>query len=118
MTNQNDRIITIITPVSGETIALKSWITGREQQAINAAMFEGVKVKPTASGGVETSSISLADAQKMDVSSIENIVVSINGNTENVKDAVLDMHIQDYNFILDAVRESAGGKKKSQDTNN
>lgn len=117
MTNINERTLTIVTPNSKENVVIKAWITGREQQSINAAMFEGVKVKPTMSG-VETSSFSLADAQKMDVSSIENVVISIDGNTENIANQILDMHIEDYNFVLDAVRESVSGKKKSLDTNN
>lgn len=110
MTNDTTRIREIIT-TRGTKIVLLDWITGRELQQINGPMFSQMKMKPS-QGGMETSTVTMDISILMDNEAVKTIVKSVNGQTENVVDLVLDLPVDDYNEVMAAVRETLNGKKK------
>jgi hypothetical protein len=95
------------TPIKGIKVVLKSWITGKESQSIDSAMFAGVgtsvdgkKLSP------KLSDTMIADQEN---ASIKAVVVSVDGNEQNVVDAVLGMRAGDYKFVLNEVDKVVNG---------
>lgn len=95
------------TPVKGIKVVLKSWITGRESQAIDTAMFAGVgtsvdgkKLQP------KLSDTMIADQEN---ASIKAVVVSVDGSDKDVVEAVLNMRAGDYKFVLEEVDKIVNG---------
>ena len=88
----------IVTPIGKSKVVLKDWITGKDSQAIDSAMFAGVgtsvdgkKLQP------KLSDTMIADQEN---ASIKAVVVSVDGNDANVVEAVLAMRSADYKFVL------------------
>lgn len=110
----------IVTPVKGHKVVLRSWITGRESQKIDSAMFKGVgttgdgkRLQP------KLSDTMLADQEN---ASIEVIVVSVDGKDNDLVNTVLNMRKQDYDFVLKEVDRVVNGdvpekKENSSKTN-
>lgn len=97
----------IVTPVKGHKVVLRSWITGRESQKIDGAMFKGVgttgdgkKLQPKLSESM------LADQEK---ASIDVVVVSVDGKNNNLVDTVLDMRKGDYDYVLKEIDRVVNG---------
>lgn len=91
----------VVTPIGKAKVVLKDWITGKDSQAIDSAMFAGVgtsvdgkKLQP------KLSDTMIADQEN---ASIKAVVLSVDGNSENVVEAVLNMRSADYKFVLDQV---------------
>lgn len=100
----------ITTPVNGHVVEIKDWITGRDIEHINGAFFEGTKVKPTSAGGVEFGAIDLSKSTEVTHRNIQAWIVSVDGVKENVLEDVLNMHKDDYNFVVASIDEMS--KKK------
>jgi len=108
---ENRPTIEITTPVQNIKVVLYEWITGGEYENINQPLMSAVSVKNIGPQGAE---IDKFDAKAVDESNhraIENVVVSIDGSEDAVLKKVLDMHIDDYSFVLQKVSDIA--KKKS-----
>ena len=95
------------TPIKGHKVILKSWITGKESQSIDSAMFAGVgtsvdgkKLAP------KLSDTMIADQEN---ASIKAVVVSVDGKETDVVDAVLNMRAGDYKFVLEEVDKVVNG---------
>ncbi len=101
----------ITTPVGKAEVEIKSWITGREAEFIDELMYEAVAVKADMAGKADIGNVDLkkiiADTAHR---KIETFVVSINGEKVPFLEAVLNMHEDDYKFILDSIDEQR--KKK------
>ena len=109
----------IVTPVKGHKVVLRSWLTGRESQKIDGAMFKGVST----SGDGKNLTPKLSDTMLADQenASIEAVVVSVDTSDTNVVNAVLDMRTIDYKFVLKEVSHVVDGdipekKEKSSET--
>lgn len=110
----------IVTPIKGHKVVLRSWITGRESQKIDGAMFKGVgttgdgkKLQPKLSESM------LADQEN---ASIETVVVSVDGKNNDLVNTVLNMRKADYEFVLKEVDRVVNGdipekKDNSSETN-
>ncbi len=97
----------IITPLFGHVIVLKSWITGREKQKIDGAMFSNIEtVGEDKNMKPKMSNTMLAGQEN---ASIEAVVISVDGSTENVLDRILDMRVKDFEFINGAVARIVEG---------
>jgi hypothetical protein len=101
----------ITTPVGKAEVEIKSWITGREAEFIDELMYEAVAVKADMAGKADIGNVDfkkiIADTAHR---KIETFVISIGDSKENILDAVLNMHEDDYKFILDSIDEQR--KKK------
>jgi hypothetical protein len=101
----------ITTPNGSQEIEIKSWITGRDAEHIEQLMYEALSVKTDMTGKADIEKIDLTKViSETNHRKIQTFVVSIDGNTENILDTVLDMHEDDTKFILDAIDEQR--KKK------
>ncbi len=91
----------IVTPIGKVKVVLKDWITGKDSQAIDSAMFAGVgtsvdgkRLQP------KLSDTMIADQEN---ASIKSVVVSVDGKDDNIVEAILAMRSADYKFVLEAV---------------
>jgi len=97
----------IVTPVKGHVVKLRSWITGRESQKIDGAMFKGVGT--TQDGRRLTPKLSESMLSDQENASIEVVVVSVDGKENDVVNAVLNMRAKDYSFVVAEVAKVVDG---------
>lgn len=98
----------IITPISKIKVQLKDWITGRDeveiQRPITAVRLQ-IGEKGTSMGEINAGEAS----EKSKNIAIEKVVISVDGKTEGILDAILDMHKKDYQFVLREVDKVISG---------
>jgi len=97
----------IVTPIKGHVVKLRSWITGRESQKIDGAMFKGVGT--TSDGKKLTPKLSETMLSDQENASIEAVVVSVDGKEGDVLNAVLNMRAKDYSFVTAEVQKVVDG---------
>jgi hypothetical protein len=97
----------IVTPIKGHVVVLRSWITGRESQKIDGAMFKGVGT--TQDGKRLTPKLSESMLSDQENASIEVVVVSVDGKDNDVVKAILDMRAKDYSFVVAEVAKVVDG---------
>lgn len=107
----------ITTPVGGILVELKPFINGFDKEAIEAVFYEAASVSASMAN-TEDSKINfdLPAIAKGNRKTIERVVLSVGGSKENVVDAVLNMHVKDYEAVVAAVNEVTEGvttEKKS-----
>jgi transglutaminase/protease-like cytokinesis protein 3 len=97
----------IVTPIKGHKVVLRSWITGRESQKIDGAMFKGVGT--TSDGKKLTPKLSESMLSDQENASIEVVVVSVDGKENDVVNSVLNMRAKDYSFVTAEVQKVVDG---------
>lgn len=97
----------LITPIKKHKVILRSWITGRESQKIDGAMFKGVST--TQDGKKLTPKLSESMLSDQENASIEAVVVSVDGKETGVLDTVLNMRAGDYKAVTEAVQKVVDG---------
>jgi len=96
----------IETPVQKKKVVLYTYLTGREFEYAQAPLFEAMAMRPdAASKDVKFGSINVAKVQEATHRLIEKHVVSIDGKKENILDGILDMHNDDYQFVVESLQE-------------
>lgn len=107
--------VEIETPVSHQKILVKEWITGRDREFINEPMLAAIDATPRVLGNKQSIEIGKLDLSKLtqesDHREITTFVVSIDGNSENILDAVLNMNEQDTDFIKSYIKAKSRVKK-------
>lgn len=98
----------IVTPVKGHVVVLRSWITGRESQKIDGAMFKGVGT--TQDGKRLTPKLSESMLSDQENASIEVVVVSVDGKENDIVNTVLNMRAKDYSFVVSEVQKVVEGE--------
>lgn len=102
----------LITPVSGQKVKVKAWLTGRERREIRSSLLDGVKFSPQVNGDAPVSSdyqINASSIDKMQDIALKTIVVAVDDSTENILDRILDMRDEDYEFIVKEVEKVTNG---------
>ena len=117
---EDREVIEIVTPEKGHLVVLKAWITGRESQKIDGAMFKGVQT--TVDGKRISPRISETMLADQENASIEAVVISVDGSETNVLEKILNMRKKDYAFVVEAVGKIVDGdvpekKENSSETN-
>jgi len=97
----------IVTPIKGHVVVLRSWITGRESQRIDGAMFKGVGT--TQDGKRLTPKLSESMLSDQENASIEVVVVSVDGKENDIVNAILNMRAKDYSFVVAEVAKVVDG---------
>ena len=113
MSNTNERPQhSIKLEVTGQEVVVRDWITGREKEAIEKPVQQSVEMKPNSMGDMVFGNVDAEKILESTHKAIEAVVVSVNGKTEDVLNAVLDLPVADYNTIISYVNTVTGGKKK------
>jgi len=103
----------IKTPIDGHKVFIKTYITGREYGEIEDILYSGIKISAIADGRGAGANANLDDGsfiKKQTHKTIELLVVSVNGKTNNVLNDVLDMKKDDYLFVVDEIEKVTSDK--------
>jgi len=108
--------LTIKTPIGGHEVMLKAWLTGRERRAFTSIFLKDTEI--TASGQTpQVTGLKGTIIEEAENLAFTTVIVSIDGDKENIIDRVLDMHANDYQTIVEKVNEITSdlefGKKKA-----
>ncbi len=97
---------TITTP-GGVVVEVKSYLTGREADAIDAVLTAGIKVNVAdmVSGETTIDDMPASIVADQEAKALEVMLVSINGDTEDVYNKVLDLREDEYKFIKQQAKE-------------
>jgi hypothetical protein len=97
---------TVETPAQKKAIVLNTYLTGREYEFVQEPLLQAMQIKPGVNG--KETQLGALDVSKVQESShrlIEKFVVSVDGKTDGILDAVLDMHQEDYQFIITTIND-------------
>lgn len=99
---------TIKTSVSGTPVELRKWITGKQREEINAILMSAMKMKADTMGrGEGEMSEGFAEAfAKSEHKEIEAFVVSVNGQTDNIVEAVLSLPEADTEEVKNEIKKN------------
>lgn len=107
--NRETKIIE--TPVSKLQVVLYMYLTGREVEFVQEPLMQSMSIRPSAVGAdPQFGALDITKVQESTHRLLQKLVASIDGKTENLLDVILDMHQEDYEFIIAAVNELS--KKK------
>ena len=105
----------IKTPTDGYIVVIKTYLTGREYREIENVFL--MQTKMNTPGQVETN-IDGSVIKKAEDKLIEQAVISVNGETKNILNIILDFKNQDFSFVIKTLNEMKYGniedKKKPQ----
>lgn len=99
----------------GYEIEMRDYITGREYRLIQSVFLSGMEVRvgvegtPEMNNAMKPEMIDLAQDK-----TIEILIVSVNGNKENVLQSVLDMPKDDFDQVVAAMNEVSNGLGKKK----
>jgi hypothetical protein len=109
---ENDTIA--FTTKGGVAVVLRTFITGRQKRYITDAFLEDVQL--TQAGDKQNFSVAASKANVATDRALESLIVSVNGKTDNVVAAVLDLPAADSDEIIAKVNEITADKKKDETT--
>ena len=94
----NRETIEIETP-NKHKVVLKSWLTGREKRGLKKPLMNRMKLDIEGKGVLEDAHLGELYEEMEDLT-IKAVVVSVDGDTENVVEKVLNLKEEDYDFVL------------------
>lgn len=111
MANENRETKTLTTPINKHEVVINTWLTGREKRQISNAMLENTTVD-----GNENAQFNLTPemVNKSQDKSIELIVKSVDGQTDDLVNKVLDMRDSDYDYVIAEVNKISQGQKDEE----
>jgi len=110
----NDKQKTIETP-SGNKVVLKTEMTARDYRALRGLWFKDIEI-----GGVSADStpelkgLKGTIIEEVENKALELMIISIDDNSENILERLMDMPMADYEVVFQAVNdltENLGQKK-------
>jgi len=94
----NRETIEIETP-SKHKVVLKAWLTGKEKRALSKPLMNRMKFDAEGRSILEENKFGDMYEEMQDLT-INTVVVSVDGNTENVVEKILEMKDEDYDFVI------------------
>lgn len=92
-------------PVTKKKVVVRGYATGRIKQAISAVYLSGTTLETKAGQVDSSSSINGMVGQEATNKAFELMVLSVDGNSDNVLDAILDLPEEDYDAVKEKVDE-------------
>lgn len=97
---------TITTPHGGNEVVIKQFITGFDDEAIEGIYTESIEELPTpATEGQPSAPIKFDGkvVQKAEREAVKRVVVSVDGDSSDVINAIYNMRKEDTKFVKDQV---------------
>lgn len=95
----------IITPIDKHEVVVNTWITGKERRDLQrpfiASMSVSVKGGQPEVEAKETASV----IEIVENLTIETVVISVNGKTDDILNEVLNMKNEDFIFVLKEIQK-------------
>jgi len=98
---------TIKTPLEGQELKLKSWLTGREKRQISNVFLSKAKF----SGGESNFDVDGSSLAELQDTQMKMVIEDIGGNKEKILEKCLDMKSEDYEFVLSEIEKIVNPKK-------
>lgn len=98
---------TVTTP-SGTIVEIYTYLTAREATAIKEEMYKSMKID-LKSGTPEVTDLSGQFMVEQEKKLVEMLVVSVNGDTANPLEKLMDMRDSDYQVVLTEINLSQKG---------
>jgi len=106
----NRDTITIKTPKDGHEVVLKEWLTAREKRDISSVFLSKAKF----SASDKSFDVDGALLNELQDTQVKNVVISIDGKTEDPLEICLDMKSEDYEFILEKIEKIVNPEVKKK----
>lgn len=111
--------IEIKTPHGKHVVVMKEYLNGKEKRAINAVFMDKVTIK----AGADAAATSLDGLRgtamvEYENAQLQNIVVSVDGKTDNVLEALLEMRSADLEFVVKTAQDVFNDKDFAQKKTN
>jgi len=102
-----DRENTSLTTPAGNTFVLRAYLTGREAAEVKAIMLSSLKMTMSdlESKKVDMGGLSGEVLAQQERKTLEYLLVSVNGETENAVDKLLDLPSTEYDAVLKKIEE-------------
>lgn len=100
-----------VTTKSGQVVVYKSWISGGENNALQAVWLKDTKLSMGADGKTNIEGFGGLLEQEAQKKLIELLVVSVNDKKENIVGLVEDFPLEDYQEVISALNFVTGKKK-------
>lgn len=94
--------IDFATPKTQTKIVIKAWLTGREKRAIQSVYLNNASFKDEA---VEIKGDLVTKAQDEAIKTVVVSVGEVKGDADKVLEALLDLHDEDYQFVLKEINK-------------
>lgn len=102
----------IKTPISGEEVKLYTYLTGGENKQLQGVYLSAAKFEISEEGGFKTKDYDTNTIQLAEDKLIELMVISINGDNKDILKRINNMRLEDYKFVIEAIKEITDSKKK------
>ena len=99
------------TTIGGHKFVIKEFVTARDMRVLKGMYMEMAKFDDK---GGQTFNVDAEKANAVEDKTIELVVVSLNGDTEDVVALMMDLPANDYNEIFEKVQEVTGFDKKKE----
>ena len=102
----------VITPLGNNNVVIKTYLTGREKRALT-----NIYLKGDMSFNLEGKDIKgfkgeiIEEAENL---AWKTVIVSIDGKSENIVEIILDMRVEDYQFVINEVNNIVSDKNFAQ----
>lgn len=107
--------ITITTPATQKVVILKSFITGGDDEAIQGVIEDSLSIDASGDGDGQAK-IRGSVVREMRHKALEIVVLSVDGESEDVVEKLRALPVQDYKFVcakVDEVTEGVSPEKKA-----
>ena len=101
-----------IETTGGHEVVIKTYLTGREFNEIQAILIRDMKVS-TAGKEARVEGFNPAAVEESNKKLLELAIVSVDGVRENCADIILDFPYTETQEVMDALEEISGKKKAS-----
>ncbi|MCX6113139.1 MAG: hypothetical protein NTY22_07675 [Proteobacteria bacterium] len=100
----------IETPIEKHKVEVKLWLTGLDRRALRSVYVENAKIEMVGDKP-EIKNISGSLVDKAEDKAIEIMVVSVDGNSEDIVKRILEMKDEDCDFVIKSINEITNEKK-------
>lgn len=97
--------------IGGHDFVFKTYLTGREFNEIQRIYLSSAKINMVGNGGPSINSFSAEVELDATKKTLEMLVVSMDGSTENIVDRIEDLPNEVYQLVVANINEAAGKKK-------
>lgn len=105
--------VEIVTPIANIPVILKTYLTGGERRAINIPYLQRANLTIGEDGQTKKNIQYTADVDnEVKDAAIIQVVVSVNGKSENILEDILNLQEDDYDFVIAKIDEITAPKKK------
>ena len=101
----SDREIKTIKTTEGHEVVLKTYLTGKETNKLRDIIYSRLNIDTDSGQSGQSTKLPGSIILEQEIAALEVCVISLDGKTEGVSDAVQDLKAAEYQEIVNAVNE-------------